>query len=67
MYENVEYYIQLDCERLCALIVEHFLGDIDKFVSFNTGSLLPTRDPTNSIIKSKSIVSVNDHLLIQLI
>ena len=82
MYENIEYFIELDCQQLCDIIIQFYLHSIDKFVGYNMNSCVANRvnrgnyngiilgetaTNTNSNSNSNSNLTVNDYLLIQLI
>ena len=43
MYENIEYFIELDCQKLCNIIIEFYLHSIDKFVGYNMNSCVANR------------------------
>lgn len=76
MYENIEYFIELNCQKLCNIIIQFYLHSIDKFVGYNMNSCVANRvnrGNYNGIIigettsNTNSNLTVNDYLLIRLI
>jgi hypothetical protein len=70
----VEIFIQKDCNKLCDLIIENYLEDIDKFVRYNTTTNSVNRNGYTGIIigapssrENISSVTVNPYELIHLV
>lgn len=68
----MEIFIQKDCNKLCDLIIEHYLPEIDKFVRYSTSSNLVNRNGYTGLIvgetrETVSSVTVNQYELIHLI